>query len=184
MTTAFLQETPDSKAGGVATVSVETAVKTRFGADDAHEVYDDYGYDDYAYDDMVGTYADISGEAAGASKMRAANAGAAERVLKQSMDSRINFGPMSHAVGNQIAAGEKKAGAARNIGLCRDSRVTWQQCFDFKTVQVLQKFVNAGTVATVYGEIAMGKEAGCYYAASLKSAEELFPHEEDLAALD
>lgn len=116
--------------------------------------------------------------------MKAANAGAAERVLKQSMDSKINFGPMSHSVGNQIAQGEKKAGAARNIGLCRDSRVTWQQCFDFKTVQVLQKFVNAGTVATVYGEIAMGKEAGCYYAASHKPVEELFPVAEDQAALE
>ncbi len=185
-----LQETPDSKCCGADgdEVIVETVVKTRFGADDYDEYEYGYAYDDDVYDDddmLRGAYGDVSAAGSGgASKMRAANAGAAERVLKQSMDAKINFGPMSHSVGNQIAAGEKKAGAARNIGLCRDSRVTWQQCFDFKTVQVLQKFVNAGTVATVYGEIAMGKEAGCYYAASHMSVEELFPLKEDQVTLE
>mmetsp|Transcript_58750 Transcript_58750/g.139998 ORF Transcript_58750/g.139998 Transcript_58750/m.139998 type:complete len:573 (-) Transcript_58750:14-1732(-) len=134
--------------------------------DDAEDSWDeDDDCDEWGLPTKVwnaGTGAD-KGDSASASQNKTANL--------QRLQARVNFSPlpsgqskMSHAAGNSIINSEKKANAARNLGLTKESRATVEQVLDQRTMLVLSKFHKRGLFDEIHGCISTGKEANVYYA--------------------
>lgn len=96
----------------------------------------------------------------------------------QRLQARVNFEQMplgNTAMGqtahNSVLQSEKKASAAKHLGLTRDTRATVEQVLDPRTLLVLSKFLKRRVFDSIHGCISTGKEANVYYATAAGGAE-------------
>lgn len=173
----------------VSTAGAKEQTKFTFNSTPYQQEEYDYDYDDddedYGADTAWGTYNSQSSHnkvagntAAERSGQKIANEGALEKKTLQSVNAKVNMSmnsssSYSHATKNAINNSEKKANAARNIGLCRDTRATVDQVLDPRTAQVLGKFFHHKLIDNLQGCISTGKEANVYFATSARTEEDL-----------
>lgn len=118
----------------------------------------------------------------GGQAREAAGAGGSSVASKyaqlQRLQARVNFEPMplggtrmGQVAHNSAVQSEKKASAAKNLGLTRDARATVEQVLDPRTMLVLSKMLKRGVFDEIHGCISTGKEANVYYATAPGGAE-------------
>mmetsp|Transcript_39790 Transcript_39790/g.69903 ORF Transcript_39790/g.69903 Transcript_39790/m.69903 type:complete len:568 (+) Transcript_39790:62-1765(+) len=148
-----------------ATAAVEEARSS-----EAEESWDEEDWDDYS---GWPTIHEKRGSGGGQRSHHDAVAAAAvaKQAQLQRLQARINFdfmpqtrATLSHKAQNEIIRSEKKADAARNLGLTQDTRATTEGVLDPRTMLVLSKFLKRELFKEIHGCISTGKEANVYYA--------------------